>query len=66
MGCTIREEIDRCRLRKATHMLINTYEPIKAINLSIGIHTPENFSRFLRVRTGLTPTEYRRQHRDTL
>jgi AraC-like DNA-binding protein len=62
-GGSIREEIDRCRLGKASALLAGTDESIKAISFAIGIDRPANFARFFTTHTGLSPTAYRRKHR---
>jgi LacI family transcriptional regulator len=62
-GCTVHEELTRCRLDRATELLSGSTAPIKRIAHETGRMKIQNFSRFIKHHTGLSPTEYRAQHR---
>jgi LacI family transcriptional regulator len=61
LGRTPHQEILRCRLEKARHLLSTTDLPIKAIAQRIGIGNPEYLSVVFKRATGATPAAYRRQ-----
>jgi len=57
------EELRHVRLEKAKAMLINTDEKIKIIAQNTGHQTLHNLCRTLKRQTGLTPKQFRQQHR---
>ena len=61
MGHSLSEELTRCRLEKATNMLATTDEPVKVVALAIGEMRTNNFTRFIKHYTGLSPTAYRKE-----
>ncbi|MDD2413784.1 MAG: response regulator [Eubacteriaceae bacterium] len=52
------------KIEIAKDMLINTDVPIINIALDLSYHEPNYFSKVFKKNTGLTPTEFRRLHRD--
>lgn len=63
MGCSIHEEVVRCRLKWATGMLSDGKTDIKILANRMGMQL-SNFSRFIRDHTGVSPREFRRQSLD--
>ena len=63
MGHSVSDEIMQSRLARATALLATTDRSIKSIALSLGEMRTNNFSRFIKHYTGLTPLQYRRKHR---
>lgn len=60
-GITPNQFIINKRLEKAMHLLESTNLPIKDIAISTGFANSYYFSRTFRMRTTLTPSEYRKQ-----
>lgn len=52
----------RFRIEHAKYLLMNTDLPIQTIAFSVGIPDLNNFANHFRKYTGITPSEYRRQH----
>jgi AraC-like DNA-binding protein len=57
---SIRDEITRCRLERAKHLLINTTLPIKHIAFSVGFSSTDRMGKVFQREIGLTPTQYRK------
>jgi len=62
LGRSIREELSRLRLDQSLSLLRVTNSPMKQIGISVGFTDPANFTRFVRSRTGLTPSQFRKRH----
>ncbi len=64
LGCTVHEEIWRVRVSVATSLLVETDWPLSDVAVRSGFSGLAHLSRTIRKRTGETPTEYRRRHRN--
>ena len=60
-GCTLTEYVNDARLDKALHLLTNTNKQVQNIAFECGIPDANYFIRLFKRRTGLTPTQYRKQ-----
>ena len=60
-GITPNQFIINKRLEKAMHLLESTNLPIKDIAVSTGFANSYYFSRTFRMKTTITPSEYRKQ-----
>lgn len=60
---SIGDEIIRCRIERAKHLLINTTLPIKHIALAVGCTSADRLAKAFRQDTQQTPTQFRRHHR---
>jgi len=58
------EELRHVRLARAKKMLIETNERVITVARLTGFQTPHNLCRTFRRQLGLTPTQYRGEHRD--
>lgn len=63
MRRSIGDEITRCRLERAKHLLTNTALPIKHIALSVGFPDTDRMCSVFRQELSLTPSRYRKQFR---
>lgn len=63
LGRGIAEEIRRVHLDRAMRMLRDSPEPVQAIAKACGFHHPEVLTRSFRRHFGLSPSDFRRQHR---
>lgn len=63
LGRSPKKEIDNIRISAFRDYLISTDQSIGEIAYSMGFHASEEASRFFRKMTGMTPTEFRKQHR---
>lgn len=61
-GQTVKDMVLERRLLEARRLLRFTIRPVEDIGREIGFEDPAYFSRFFRRRTGLSPTEWRRQN----
>ena len=61
LGHSIGEEITRCRIERAKHLLANTTLPIKHIALAVGYTGTDRLAKAFRQAASLTPTQFRRQ-----
>jgi LacI family transcriptional regulator len=61
LGRSVHDELIRCRLERAKHLLVASRDPVKVIALESGYRSLEHFSRFFRKHTGVTPSSYRAQ-----
>jgi AraC family transcriptional regulator len=52
--------LNTLRMEAATHILIDTKEPLSDVALDLGFDAHSNFTRFFRQHQGVTPSEYRR------
>jgi LacI family transcriptional regulator len=57
---SIKEEIDRLRIRAAQQKLVNTSDTISNIAASLTYTDPQHFSRYFRQLAGISPSAYRR------
>lgn len=62
-GETFNQFVTKCRLDEATLRLRTTTVQIAAIARHVGLK-PRHFNQLIRQHTGLSPGDYRRQHRD--
>jgi LacI family transcriptional regulator len=63
VGHSMHSEMERHRIAHAKHLLAATGLPAKEVGKSAGFPRPDDFSRFFKQRTGLTPLAFRaRQH----
>jgi LacI family transcriptional regulator len=62
MGCSVQEEVLRCKLARVTTELVRGNASIKTIAGLLGEPNPNNLARFVKQHTGLSPGEYRRRH----
>lgn len=60
-GCTVNEYITDLRIENAKSRLSETNEPIYAVCENVGIDNYTYFSKLFKKKTGLTPSEYRKQ-----
>ena len=64
MGCTFIEYIQSRRISAATRLLVETGDTVAEIARQVGFSDYRYFSRLFTRMTGMTPTHYRRQHRE--
>ncbi|HOL31244.1 MAG TPA: DNA-binding transcriptional regulator [Anaerohalosphaeraceae bacterium] len=57
---SIKEEIDRLRIKSVQRKLANTSDTIHNIAASLSYTDPQHFSRFFRKAAGISPSAYRR------
>ena len=60
-GCTLTDYVNDRRLDYALHLLTNTNMQIQNVAFESGIQDVNYFIRLFKRRTGLTPTQYRKQ-----
>lgn len=63
MGVSPKEFLMKYRIEKASSLLASTSNPIGLIAEEVGYSDPMTFSKVFRSRRGMSPTEYREQHR---
>jgi AraC-like DNA-binding protein len=63
LGLSIMEYVNKQRLDMAKSLLTNTTLPVNAIARNVGLPNAVYFSRMFREKTGLTPLQYRNEHR---
>lgn len=63
---SIGDEITRCRLERAKHLLTNTTLPIKHIALSVGFSGTDRMGKVLRDNLQVTPSRYRKLFRQSI
>ena len=61
LGCSPKEYLERCRIRRASYLLRSTQLTIGAISVSVGYDNGLYFSRAYKKLTGLSPSQYRRE-----
>jgi len=66
LGRSIGDEIIRCRIERARHLLQNTALPIKHIALAVGFTSADRLGKAFVRHIGLAPSEYRRRTQLTL
>lgn len=54
-----------CRIRESRHLLTTTDYSIATISRSLGFSSPSKFSQCFRSAEHMSPTQYRKQHKDT-
>lgn len=59
-GRTAKEHIDLYLIDQAKILLLRTKKNVKEIAYSLGFSYPNHFSKMFKVKTGLTPSEYRK------
>ena len=62
-GHNLSEYITNCRIEQAKLLLLQTEDTIQVISQKTGFHTSQYFSSTFRKNTGISPNEYRMQHR---
>lgn len=62
LGRSPAEEIRRCHLEYAKHLLQETSQPIPFVAESAGFCSPEYFAYYFKSKTGMTPLQFRKQH----
>lgn len=62
-GMTLFTYINRCRMRKARHLLIETDLSVKEISAQCGCENESYFFRMFRMHSQMSPLVYRRIHR---
>lgn len=65
-GMTPAQHLKSIRMQKAKELLEGTFLNVKQIMLQVGINDESHFVRDFRELYGLTPAEYRRNHRNQL
>ena len=63
---SIREEITRCRIARAKHMLTNTTLPVKHIAYSAGFASTDRMGKVFQRNLSMTPTKYRSNSKKNL
>lgn len=63
MGISPQEYLMQCKLRQACKLLEETNNPIQEISRQIGYDNPLTFSKTFKNFYGVSPREYRQQHR---
>lgn len=61
-GSSPGEFVRQLKIRRATTLLTTTDSSVMAIALDCGFNDQNYFARYFKKKTGLTPTDYRRQH----
>ncbi len=61
-GCSPKEYLTACRIRRAKNQLSHTQDDILSIAMSVGYHDISGFNRAFLKMTGVTPSEYRKRH----
>ncbi len=61
---TIAEEIEKRRLERAKHLLLNSSDPVVKISILSGFENLQPMLRLFQEEWGMTPTEFRNRHRD--
>ena len=59
LGVTPMEYLNRCRLERALELLPSKELSVTEISRMVGIEDPTYFSRFIRIRTGRSPSQLR-------
>jgi AraC-like DNA-binding protein len=62
IGKTPKQFIDDRILLESKRMLVYSNESIKEISFTLGFEEPNNFSKFFKEQTRLTPSEFKKQH----
>ena len=62
-GRTYTEMVRSLKMRDAVDYLLRTDKPVEEISLLVGYRTPDTFSRAFRQTWGVSPSQYRREHR---
>ncbi len=62
-GITFSEYLVSCRINRAKELLTCTREKIKEVGLMSGYNDNRHFCKIFKRETGMTPQEYRKQHR---
>lgn len=61
-GFTLMGYVTFCRINRAKKLLVETDHPISEIALQVGYDSPAYFSKIFKLRTGITPLQYRVKH----
>jgi len=62
VGHTIHEEIIRCRLERATRLLVGTPLSVQEVATAAGFASTDTMGRVFQQLQGMSPSEYRRRH----
>ena len=60
-GITILERMNQIRVEKSKELLLNTDYSIKEISFKVGFESQFYFSRLFRLKTGMSPSEFRQK-----
>lgn len=63
-GSSYQQLLDEVRFAQAKTQLTGTQEPLHSIAEQLGFIEPRSFFRFFKRRAGITPGQYRKQHKD--
>lgn len=63
VGCRMRRYILNCRISEAQRLLRGNHALVKDVAIACGFLNTDWFSHLFHEETGLTPTQFRRQHR---
>lgn len=58
-GRSAKDHIHRFILEKAKTLLMNSSESVKEVAFSLGFEYPQHFSKLFKLKTGMSPSEYR-------
>jgi transcriptional regulator GlxA family with amidase domain len=61
---TVAAYIRQCRVRRARHLLLHSWLPIKTIGRQVGIPNPQHFSKTIRQEWGASPSDLRERGAD--
>lgn len=62
-GATFQETVKKVRMKKARAMLKETNQTVESIAACVGYETVEHFNRLFKKIYGMTPVQFRRQHK---
>lgn len=62
-GATFQEAVKKARMKKARAMLRETNQTVESIAAGVGYETVEHFNRLFKKSYGMTPVQFRRQHK---
>lgn len=62
-GATFQDTVKKARMKKARAMLKETNQTVESIAANVGYETVEHFNRLFKKTYGMTPVQFRRQHK---
>lgn len=65
LGVSVKQYLTRCRIERAETLLADTDLPVREIGQLVGFAYPTYFSRVFARHTGLSPTRYRQERRQS-
>ena len=63
LGITLTDYVIHARMEKAKELLLSTHRKINDIALEVGFESASYFTRFFKRTTGMTPLDYRDNHK---